>query len=128
MEPQAPTAKPLTVLVVEDEYMVAVELSDLLRDDGYEVIGPVPTVSAALAMLDSQPPDACLLDVNLRGEQSGPVAQALRDRGIPFLLSSAYGPDTLDHNPAFAGTVNVGKPVSRQQLGTALAALLPGRR
>lgn len=128
MESRAPTAAPLAVLVVEDEYLVAMELSDLLRDEGFAVIGPVPTVAAALAMLDRRLPDVCLLDVNLRGEQSVPVAQALHSRGVPFLLSSAYGPDTLDHIPAFAGAVNVGKPVSRQQLGAALATLLPGRQ
>ena len=121
-------ARLVSILVVEDEYLVAMELRDLLLDSGYGVLGPVATVAAALALLGSQPPHACVLDVNLRGEHSAPVAQALRDQGVPFLLSSAYNAATLDQYPAFAGATNIGKPAQRDQLRTALAALLPAEQ
>ncbi|MCU4180115.1 hypothetical protein [Bosea sp. BH3] len=74
-------------------------------------MGPAATVAAALTVLGSQRPDACVLDVNLRGEHSAPVAARLKEQAVPFVLSSAYGPETLTQYDAFQGITNVGKPV-----------------
>src|ERR1700759_2232288 len=70
-EPSATKA----VLVVEDEFLIAMELEGLLEDEGYKVLGPASTVAAALAILADHRPDACILDFNLRGEQATPVAR-----------------------------------------------------
>lgn len=102
--------KKVNVLIVEDELLIAMDLSDQLETGGYEVLGPASTVAAALAVLNAQRPDACILDVNLRGEISAPVAERLKLENVPFLLSSAYGSDTLDVYEAFQGIANVGKP------------------
>lgn len=116
------------VLVVEDEMLIAMELEAILIGGGYEVIGPAPTVSAAIALLNRQRPDAGVLDVNLRGEMVTPLAIALRAMEIPFLLSSAYEPVHLNDYPVLREANNIGKPASRERLLTSLASVLQGTR
>jgi CheY-like chemotaxis protein len=78
------------VLVVEDELIIAMVYEHWLQTLGCRMLGPVGTVSEALSFLEDELPDAVLLDANLRGQLSSPVAQALRDRGIPFLVVTGY--------------------------------------
>lgn len=79
------------ILVVEDEYVMAKDLQHELEDAGAEVLGPVPSVADALALLATDVrPDAAVLDVNLGGELVFPVAEALRERGVPFLFATGY--------------------------------------
>lgn len=78
------------ILVVEDEYFIAEELREALHRLGAEVVGPVPTGEAALALLKSEPIDAAVLDINLRGEMSFAVADALEERRIPFVFATGY--------------------------------------
>jgi two-component system, response regulator PdtaR len=109
------------VLVVEDEFLIALDLELLLRRHGWRVLGPAATVDQALRLLrDGETPDVALLDVNLRGELVTPVAEALRARGVPFVLASAY------HVPAQAAAAlawapNIGKPTGERRLLAALA-------
>ena len=111
------------VLVVEDELLIAMELESLLREDGYVVHGPVATIPRALARLDEILPDAALLDVNLNGRRSTPVAAALAARGIPFVLLTGYGRQQLTE-PELRDARILSKPVSHQQLRQALSAML----
>lgn len=108
------------VLVVEDEVLIAMDLERLLGRHGFRVLGPAATVAEALLLLDDAPPDVALLDVNLRGEMVTPVAEALRARGIPFVLASAYDATQLTAE-VLAGAPNVGKPVDTRRLLAALA-------
>jgi CheY-like chemotaxis protein len=110
----------LLVLVVEDEFLIAWDLELLLERHGWRVLGPAASVAQALRLLDGGgTPDVALLDVNLGGELVTPVAEALRARGVPFVLASAY--DRLDLvAPALAGAPNVGKPTDEGRLLTAL--------
>ena len=92
------------ILVVEDEYMMAEDLRCDLEEAGAQVIGPVPSVADALRLLATEMSiDAAILDVNLRGEKAYPVADALRERGIPFVLATGYErwalPDTYKDLP-----------------------------
>jgi two-component system, response regulator PdtaR len=108
------------VLVVEDELLIAMDLEQLLRRHGWRVLGPAATVAGALRLLAGETPDVALLDVNLGGEPVTPVAEALRARGVPFVLASAY------HVPAqaaaaLAGAPNIGKPTGERRLLAALA-------
>lgn len=99
-----------TVLVVEDEYMLAFDLARFLHRRGARVMGPVPTVAEALALLAQGPaPDFALLDVNLRGEMVFPVADRLRLGGIPFAFVTGYDADTLPG--AYAEVPRMEKPV-----------------
>ena len=120
--PARPPHGPL-VLVVEDEFLLALELELLLERHGYRVLGPASTVAEALRLLEGERPDAALLDVNLRGEMVTPMAEALRARGVPFVLASAYDGARLTAE-VLAGAPNVGKPANVRRLLAALAQAL----
>jgi CheY-like chemotaxis protein len=110
----------LRVLVVEDMFLVAMDLSDLLADSGCEVIGPAATVKQALEKIEGVELDGALLDVNLDGERSFPVAELLSARGIPFIFLTGYDsstvfPDEFQHAPRLA------KPLDSMMLASALA-------
>src|SRR5262245_2929232 len=80
------------ILVVEDEMVVAMMLEDMLADLGCEVVGVANRVAKALAMIeDGMVFDAAVLDINLHGEKSFPLAAALAARGRPFVFSTGYG-------------------------------------
>jgi DNA-binding response OmpR family regulator len=104
------------VLVVEDEFLIAMEVGAILKNEGFEVIDPVSTVPAALHRLQSKRPDAAVLDVSLRGERVTPVAQVLLAMKVPFVLASAYLPTDLVAEPALASARNLGKPTSQSAL------------
>lgn len=107
------TASPsFRVLVVEDEFLIAMDLDGILRRGGFEVLGPVSTVDAALQRLQADRPDAAVLDVSLHGERITPVAEVLLAMNVPFVLTSAYLPDDLAGEPALATARNLGKPTS----------------
>src|SRR3712207_4098954 len=79
------------ILVVEDEYMMAEDLRRDLEKVGAQVVGPVPSVADALKILaQADSLDGGILDVNLRGEKADPVADALRERSVPFVLATGY--------------------------------------
>ena len=99
------------VLVVEDEYMLALDLRQELEDAGAIVIGPEPSVERALARVASAPRiDAAVLDVNLGDEKSFSVADELRARNIPFIFASGYGDDAVATR--FPDVTNCSKPLS----------------
>lgn len=79
------------ILVVEDEMLVLMSIETMLEDLGCTAISAAATVAEALALLGAQPFDAAMLDVNLGGEKSYPVADALAGRGVPFAFSTGYG-------------------------------------
>jgi len=77
------------ILVVEDEFLIAMEIQRWLHAAGAEVVGPVPTVSEALSLIDGGHLDAAVLDVNLGdGDTSYPVADRLAVLGIPHLFAT----------------------------------------
>lgn len=117
----------LSVLVVEDEFLIAMEIEEMLSRHGCRVLGPVASVSAALTLLETEAPEAALLDVNLRGERVTPLARALRQRGVPFLLASAYDGKELERTPEFREVENIGKPLQEHRLIRALARAAEGR-
>jgi CheY-like chemotaxis protein len=80
----------LRLLLVEDEFVLALGITDVLVDAGADVLGPVGSVSDALSLVEQIPEiDAAVLDVNLAGETIYPVADALKSRGVPFLFATA---------------------------------------
>jgi DNA-binding response OmpR family regulator len=79
------------VLVVEDEYLVAALIQDMLESAGCVVAGPIPRLREALDAADHDDYDAAVLDVNLNGERIDPVAQALSRRNVPFVFVTGYG-------------------------------------
>jgi CheY-like chemotaxis protein len=84
--------KGLHILVVEDETMISMMIEDMLIDLGATVVGPAGNVAQALAVIEAGGRiDGALLDVNLSGEKSFAVADALALRGVPFVFATGYG-------------------------------------
>jgi CheY-like chemotaxis protein len=111
------------ILVVEDEYYLADEARMILSQVGADIIGPVPTVQQANAVLASNERiDGALLDVNLRGELVFELADALQARGIPFAFATGYDGDVLPDR--FADRRVLGKPVRPEELIGAVEALV----
>jgi len=85
----------LRVLVVEDEFLVAILIEDMLVAAGCLVAGPIPRLSEALDAVDRGTFDAAVLDVNLGGDRVHPVADALSRRNVPFVFVTGYGAGVL---------------------------------
>ena len=119
---QAASMDGLRVLIVEDETLVALLLEDMLADIGCTVIGSASTVNGALETLRQTAPGAVVLDINLGGEQSFPVADVLSSRGVPFMFATGYGerapiPEELASAPV------VQKPYTLEVVENALGKL-----
>ncbi len=112
-----------TILVVEDDFLVALDITQLLESHGWVVIGPAPSVKVALDLLDAGLPSAALLDVNLGKEMVTPVAEALKLAGVPFAVASAYEKPEQFGGPVLTGAPTVGKPIKERRLLAALAQL-----
>jgi CheY-like chemotaxis protein len=111
--------KGLRVLVVEDELVIAMELESLLEGLGCIVLDPAPSIRRALHVLSGERPDAAVLDVNLQGQQVTPVAEALQQQDVPFVLVTGYGIERL-HDEALQRAEYVRKPVDEPRLVAAL--------
>ena len=99
------------VLLVEDEYFLADDLAKALAELGAEVVGPVASVDDALDLIEAgERIDAAVLDLNLGGEMSTRVADALEERGVPFVFATGY--DAAAIPPRHAGVPRCEKPVS----------------
>jgi CheY-like chemotaxis protein len=83
------------VLVVEDDIMIRMLIEDMLNDLGFAVAAQAAKVSDALVAAQNADIDVAILDVNLSGETTGPVAEALAARGTPFVFATGYGEHTL---------------------------------
>ena len=111
------------VLVVEDSFLVASSIVSMLQDLGCRVVGPFATVDDAMHAMDSQPVDAGVLDMNLAGTSSEPVASKLLSRGVPFFFITGYLSPALT-NPKFAALARIHKPITEASLSDALSSSL----
>lgn len=117
------------IMVVEDEYFLADELSRALEAAAAAVLGPVATVATALDLLAQEAaPDAAVLDVNLGGEMAFPVADAFMARGVPFVFTTGYDQEALPVR--YAAARRLEKPIATagtmRELARLLAAAEPG--
>lgn len=79
------------ILIVEDEYFIAADLKRALGDQDAVVLGPVASLGAGMALLDDGGViDIAVLDVNLDGADSYPIAERLAARGVPFVFVTGY--------------------------------------
>lgn len=114
------------VLVVEDELLIALDLCNTLECLGCEILGPANSSRKALSLLETDKPDFALLDENLAGESSLPVAEELRRRRIPFAIVSGYdSPGRKD--PALVDARRLRKPASEKEIRDALQQLSTSR-
>jgi CheY-like chemotaxis protein len=79
------------ILIIEDEVLVAMHLEDLLLAMGYTVVGPATRLPEAIVLARDGDIDFAVLDMNLAGTPSFPVADILRGRRIPFIFATGYG-------------------------------------
>jgi len=107
-----------SVLIVEDEFLLAEETRRKLETLGATVIGPTPQVDEALDYLDTARVDAAILDIYLAGELVFPVAEKLQDMGIPFVFATAYDAKVIP--PRFEGFVLCDKPLELEKIAEAL--------
>ena len=121
------------VLIIEDEYIVALDIASKVTTRGGIVIGPVGTVNGALKAIKNSDVDGAIVDINLRGKLGFQVADALTDRHIPFVFVTGYDAGVV---PArYAEVIRVEKPVTPDFVCSALKAalvallsdLIPGR-
>lgn len=110
----------LSVLVVEDEFLIAMAVEMMLEQNGHTVIASAASVEAALDVLEDARPDVAILDMNLRGRLVFPVAERLRSLNIPFVIASAYASVDFDGSEAVADAQNIGKPINEHHLLEAL--------
>jgi CheY-like chemotaxis protein len=102
------------ILVVEDEFLIALDIAGALEQAGLVVIGPLASVRDALHTLESEKVDGALLDANLGGEPVGRVADALRARKVPFAFVSGYGREQLPQQ--HQGAPLIAKPFTGKDL------------
>ena len=107
-------ARPRRVLVVEDEVIVGMLLEDMLAELGCEVTAISTHIEEALQLARALDIDLAILDVNLGGKQSFPVADVLKSRGVPFMFATGYGAHIL--KPPYSGTPTLQKPFQLDDL------------
>jgi chemotaxis family two-component system sensor kinase Cph1 len=102
------------LLLVEDEALTGMMMSDMLTELGFDVIGPFGRVADAMAAVGREDFQAAVLDVNLDGEMVYPVADAVLARGVPFVFVTGYSAEGIDRR--FAQVPVLQKPIERQML------------
>jgi DNA-binding NarL/FixJ family response regulator len=110
------------VLVIEDEALVAMLIEDMIHDSGDEMVGSACRLSDALLLAQETQADVALLDINLGGALAYPVADVLRQRGVPIVFTSGYGSAGLIER--FQDCPILDKPFDQHSLEKAIHAIL----
>ena len=102
-------------MIVEDDYFIARDLADEFQEAGLSIVGPVPSLSKALAHLEQEQIDGAVLDINLDGEKVYEVADALIERNVPIVFVTGYErpsiPDRYRDVPLWLKPVDCGRVV-----------------
>jgi DNA-binding NtrC family response regulator len=107
------------VLIVEDEALIAMLFEDILEDAACQIVGPAMNVRQAMELAEAAEIDVAVLDVNLNGEPSFPVAALLQSRGVPLVFSSGYGSQGLP--PEWQNRPTLPKPFTSDEVIDTLA-------
>ena len=113
------------ILVLEDNFLLAGQVCDFLRDNGLEPVGPSPRVADAARVLKDQRIDGAVLDINLGGQSCFPMCSHLRRWNVPFLFLT--GSDTSKIPKAFRDVPLLAKPFVPEELRSTLDTLLAKR-
>jgi DNA-binding NtrC family response regulator len=111
------STKRLRVLVIDDEPLIGLSVEMMLSDNGFDCVGVIGSLDEALVFVNTEACDAAILDLNLSGASSAPVAAALQAAGVPFVIVSGY---SAQKQPSFSDAEFVQKPFSARQLLDAL--------
>lgn len=113
------------VLVVEDDAIIAMMVEDMLSDLGCVIVATAGKLEPALALAETLSFDLAMLDVNLNGKESFPIAEVLTRRGVPFVFATGYGARVTASRYRDAPTLQ--KPYDQKQLAGAIATALAAR-
>lgn len=102
------------VLVVEDEPLIGMDIEDAVKELGHEVVGPIAELGEAVDLAANTALECAILDINIRGGRSYPVADMLLKRGLPVLLLTGYGAQSLPQR--LREVVRLAKPFTAEQL------------
>ncbi len=117
----------IKILVVEDELLVSMQISNLLGDIGYEVIDPVTNYDDAVAILNKEKPDIAILDIELEGKKTGIdlAGFILQNIGIPFIfLTQRADQRTFGHAKTLNPSAYLLKPFNHDDLYTSIELAL----
>jgi CheY-like chemotaxis protein len=112
------------ILVVDDEPIIAMTMSDWLADLGHNVLGPAADCASAAAFAE-QDLDAAILDVSLGTQTTTGIARRLVERGVPFAVASGHDAQTMD--PAFASGLPMPKPFGFEAFRRVVERMLASR-
>jgi DNA-binding response OmpR family regulator len=112
----------IRILLVEDEFLLAVTVEDDLTGAGATIVGPFSDLARARQGASAERFDVAVLDVNLNGTMVYPLADDLIARGVPFLFLSGYAAENMP--PRFAGLYRLPKPYDSARLAAAIVRLL----
>jgi CheY-like chemotaxis protein len=110
------------VLVVEDEMMIAMLIEDMLDEFGCQLVGPATNVPRALDLIGKEQVEVAVLDLNLDGQDTYAIADALQQKGVPFIFATGYGSAGL--RKEYGNRPVLQKPFQIKDLETALAQAL----
>jgi CheY-like chemotaxis protein len=110
------------VLIVEDDAIIAMMVEDMLQDFGCEIVATVAKMESAVEQARTLPLDFAMLDVNLGGEETFPVADILAERGVPFIFATGYGAHVTSGRYQSAPTLQ--KPYESRALREAVTQAL----
>ena len=117
-----PSVPMTSVLVVEDEWLIADQIAGALQEAGYEVVGPAGRLNEALTLLETASIHAALIDINIHGDRSFGMAAELIRLCVPFAFLSGYSGEDL---PAGLRHIQLlQKPVDAEKLRSCVGSLL----
>jgi CheY-like chemotaxis protein len=112
------------VLVLEDEPLIAMMMQEWLTELGCETVGPAHTVATALALIKDGSLSGAILDVTIGNGDCAPVAEALRQKGIPFALATGRAADGLA--VSYGNALSLPKPYDFAAVSDVVTKLLDG--
>lgn len=115
------SGSPCNILLVEDEFLIAMDLQAQIEAAGYRVLGPAATVEEGLVIAEADGVSAAILDMNICGSTSFPIAERLAEKGVPFMFLS--GNDSHRVLDQFSDRTILTKPINYDRLLAELNAI-----
>ena len=112
-----------SIMLVEDEPLIAMMLEDMISGIGHSIVGPFSRISDALASLETTKLSGAVLDLNLNGELTYPLADALRERGVPLIFISGYDSAAVDAR--YSSVPLLRKPFDKKSLVNTFTSVIP---